>query len=61
MPLRGIRAVAVCLGAVETEWISKILANHVDPSAARRAMGERQLDGRMSRRETDVSSTEASF
>jgi NAD(P)-dependent dehydrogenase (short-subunit alcohol dehydrogenase family) len=43
----GIRAVAVCPGTVETEWISKILANHSDPSAARRAMCERQLDGRM--------------
>jgi meso-butanediol dehydrogenase / (S,S)-butanediol dehydrogenase / diacetyl reductase len=43
----GVRAVAVCPRTVETEWISKILANHSDPSAARRAMCERHLDGRM--------------
>jgi meso-butanediol dehydrogenase / (S,S)-butanediol dehydrogenase / diacetyl reductase len=41
------RAVAICLGTVESEWITKILANHPDPAAARRAMSERQLDGRM--------------
>jgi NAD(P)-dependent dehydrogenase (short-subunit alcohol dehydrogenase family) len=43
----GIRAVAICPGTVESEWITKILANHPDPAAARRAMSERQLDGRM--------------
>lgn len=43
----GIRAVAICPGTVESEWITKILANHSDPAAARRAMSERQLDGRM--------------
>lgn len=43
----GLRAVAICPGTVESEWITKILANNVDPVAARRAMSERQLDGRM--------------
>lgn len=43
----GIRAVAICPGTVESEWITKILANDPNPAAARRAMSERQLDGRM--------------
>lgn len=43
----GIRAVAICPGTVESEWITKILASNADPVAARRAMSERQLDGRM--------------
>jgi NAD(P)-dependent dehydrogenase (short-subunit alcohol dehydrogenase family) len=43
----GIRCVAICPGTVETEWIAKILANAPDPVAAREAMAERQLDGRM--------------
>jgi meso-butanediol dehydrogenase / (S,S)-butanediol dehydrogenase / diacetyl reductase len=43
----GIRAVAICPGTVESEWITKILANDADPTQARRAMSERQLDGRM--------------
>ena len=43
----GIRAVAICPGTVESEWITKILANNSDPAGARRAMSERQLDGRM--------------
>ncbi|HKB32439.1 MAG TPA: SDR family oxidoreductase [Candidatus Dormibacteraeota bacterium] len=43
----GLRAVAICPGTVESEWITKILANHADPSGARRAMSDRQLDGRM--------------
>jgi NAD(P)-dependent dehydrogenase (short-subunit alcohol dehydrogenase family) len=43
----GIRAVAMCPGTVQTEWIDKIIANEHDPDATRRAMGERQLDGRM--------------
>lgn len=43
----GIRAVAICPGTVESEWITKILANNSDPVAARRAMSDRQLDGRM--------------
>jgi len=43
----GLRAVAICPGTVESEWITKILANQPDPAAARRAMNERQLDGRM--------------
>lgn len=43
----GIRCVAICPGTVETEWIGKILANAPDPAAARAAMAERQLDGRM--------------
>lgn len=38
---------AFCPGTVETEWIDKMLANAPDPVAARRAMEERQLDGRM--------------
>jgi NAD(P)-dependent dehydrogenase (short-subunit alcohol dehydrogenase family) len=43
----GIRCVAICPGTVETEWIAKILANAPDPVAAREAMSDRQLDGRM--------------
>jgi len=30
----GVRAVAICPGTVESEWITKILANHPDPTAA---------------------------
>lgn len=44
---QGIRANAICPGTVETEWIDKILANAPDPAAARQAMEQRQLDGRM--------------
>jgi NAD(P)-dependent dehydrogenase (short-subunit alcohol dehydrogenase family) len=43
----GIRCVAICPGTVETEWIAKIIADAPDPVAARHAMTERQLDGRM--------------
>jgi NAD(P)-dependent dehydrogenase (short-subunit alcohol dehydrogenase family) len=43
----GLRAVAICPGTVESEWITRILANNPDPIAARRAMSERQLDGQM--------------
>jgi NAD(P)-dependent dehydrogenase (short-subunit alcohol dehydrogenase family) len=43
----GIRCVAICPGTVETEWIGKILAGAPDPEDARRAMADRQLDGRM--------------
>ena len=43
----GLRAVAICPGTVESEWISRILENSPDPVAARKAMSERQLDGRM--------------
>jgi NAD(P)-dependent dehydrogenase (short-subunit alcohol dehydrogenase family) len=43
----GIRCVAICPGTVETEWIGKILADSPDPEGARKAMSERQLDGRM--------------
>lgn len=43
----GVRSVAICPGTVETEWIGKILADAPDPDAARRAMADRQLDGRM--------------
>jgi len=39
--------VAIYPGTVESEWITKILSNHPDPVAARRAMSERQLGGRM--------------
>jgi NAD(P)-dependent dehydrogenase (short-subunit alcohol dehydrogenase family) len=44
---RGIRANAVCPGTVHTEWIGKILATAEDPEGRRRAMEQRQLDGRM--------------
>ncbi|HZU74862.1 MAG TPA: SDR family oxidoreductase [Acidimicrobiales bacterium] len=44
---QGIRANAICPGTVATEWIDKILANSTDPDADRRAMEQRQLDGRM--------------
>lgn len=43
----GIRANAVCPGTVATEWIDKILADAPDPAETRRAMEQRQLDGRM--------------
>ncbi|MEV0135893.1 SDR family oxidoreductase [Dactylosporangium sp. NPDC050688] len=43
----GIRCVAICPGTVETEWISKILANADDPEEKRREMQRRQLDNRM--------------
>ena len=43
----GIRCIAICPGTVETEWISKIIANAPDPAAARQAMAARQLDGRL--------------
>jgi NAD(P)-dependent dehydrogenase (short-subunit alcohol dehydrogenase family) len=43
----GIRAVAICPGTVETEWIGRILADAPDPVAARAAMAARQLDGRL--------------
>jgi len=42
-----VEGVVICPGTVESEWITKILANNPDPGAARRAMSERQLDGRM--------------
>lgn len=45
--VQGIRAVAICPGTVESEWITKILANDPDPVTARQAMSSRQLDGRM--------------
>jgi NAD(P)-dependent dehydrogenase (short-subunit alcohol dehydrogenase family) len=44
---QGIRAVAICPGTVATEWIAKILADAPDPVAARKAMEDRQLDGRL--------------
>jgi len=43
----GIRAVEICPRTVESEWITMILADHPDPTSARRAMSERQLDGRL--------------
>ena len=43
----GIRCVAICPGTVETEWITKIIADAPDPAAVRQAMAARQLDGRM--------------
>lgn len=44
---KGIRVNAICPGTVASEWIDKILADAPDPVAARKAMEERQLDGRM--------------
>lgn len=44
---QGIRANAICPGTVASEWIGKILADAPDPAAARKAMEDRQLDGRM--------------
>lgn len=44
---KGIRVNAICPGTVATEWIDKILAEAPDPDATRKAMAERQLDGRM--------------
>ncbi|MDA3628882.1 SDR family oxidoreductase [Saccharopolyspora sp. WRP15-2] len=44
---QGIRANAICPGTVDSEWIGKILADAPDPDAAREAMEQRQLDGRM--------------
>lgn len=46
-PAAGIGAVAICPGTVESEWITKILANLADPVAARRFMPEREIDGRV--------------
>jgi NAD(P)-dependent dehydrogenase (short-subunit alcohol dehydrogenase family) len=43
----GIRCNAICPGTVDTEWIGKILADADDPESTRRAMEQRQLDGRM--------------
>lgn len=43
----GVRANAICPGTVDSEWIGKILAAAPDPEAARSAMEQRQLDGRM--------------
>ncbi len=43
----GVRANAICPGTVASEWIGKILADAPDPDAAREAMEQRQLDGRM--------------
>jgi meso-butanediol dehydrogenase / (S,S)-butanediol dehydrogenase / diacetyl reductase len=43
----GIRCVAVCPGTVETDWVDRIIADDVDPAAARHRMAARQLDGRM--------------
>jgi NAD(P)-dependent dehydrogenase (short-subunit alcohol dehydrogenase family) len=43
----GIRCVAICPGAVQTEGIDKILASAPDALAARAAMTAGQLDGRM--------------
>lgn len=43
----GIRVNAICPGTVASEWIGKILADAPDPAAARKAMEERQLDGKM--------------
>ncbi|MGP4021403.1 SDR family NAD(P)-dependent oxidoreductase [Saccharopolyspora sp. 5N708] len=44
---QGVRANAICPGTVASEWIGKILADAPDPEAARQAMEQRQLDGRM--------------
>lgn len=44
---KGIRVNAICPGTVATEWIGKILAEAPDPDATRKAMADRQLDGRM--------------
>jgi NAD(P)-dependent dehydrogenase (short-subunit alcohol dehydrogenase family) len=44
---QGLRVNAICPGTVETEWIGKILTNAEDPVATRKAMEQRQLDGRM--------------
>jgi NAD(P)-dependent dehydrogenase (short-subunit alcohol dehydrogenase family) len=44
---QGIRCNAICPGTVDTEWIGKILADADDPESTRRAMEQRQLDGRM--------------
>jgi NAD(P)-dependent dehydrogenase (short-subunit alcohol dehydrogenase family) len=43
----NIRVNAVCPGTVQTGWIDSILAGVDDPSAARTAMENRQLLGRM--------------
>ena len=44
---RGIRANAICPGTGATEFVERIVAAADDPVATRRAMSDRQLDGRM--------------
>jgi NAD(P)-dependent dehydrogenase (short-subunit alcohol dehydrogenase family) len=44
---QGLRVNAICPGTVDSPWIGKILANNPDPVATRKAMEQRQLDGRM--------------
>jgi meso-butanediol dehydrogenase / (S,S)-butanediol dehydrogenase / diacetyl reductase len=43
----GIRCIAVCPGTVETDWVERIIADDLNPAAARERMAARQLDGRM--------------
>lgn len=43
----GVNLSGVFHGTVATEWIDRILVNAEDPVSTRRAMEERQLDGRM--------------
>jgi NAD(P)-dependent dehydrogenase (short-subunit alcohol dehydrogenase family) len=52
----GIRAVALCPGTVETEWIDRILDGVPDRKAARASMEARQLDGRLGQPE-DIAAT----
>lgn len=43
----GLRVNAIAPGTVDTEWVTRMLADDLDPAATRRMMEQRQLDGRM--------------
>jgi NAD(P)-dependent dehydrogenase (short-subunit alcohol dehydrogenase family) len=44
---QGIRVNCIAPGTVDTEWVSRMLADDPDPVATRRMMENRQLDGRL--------------
>ncbi len=43
----GLRINAICPGTVETEWITKLLANADNPVEMRQRLEQRQLDNRL--------------
>jgi NAD(P)-dependent dehydrogenase (short-subunit alcohol dehydrogenase family) len=44
---QGIRVNCIAPGTVDTEWVGRMLADDPDPATTRRAMENRQLDGRL--------------